>query len=207
MATRHKMALGGHPLMVNPEEVRWNFKMKVADTAAMGGKVIQIIGLSMSDITVRGRYSPDKSKGDTESWEAGMRFREWVKVVAKDNASSGGANTTRFTYPPRGWDFDVHIKSISAVKIEVGATAMEWDLTLVPVGSAATEVVKGIKDLYIKRLMDGVGWKQTDYNGPMTQAIVDEQLGGQSAQGLYETELGESFLAGAGSSTASLEGP
>ena len=30
----------------------------------------------------------------------------------------------------------------------------------------AGEIVKGVKDLYIRRLMDGVGWKQTEYNGP-----------------------------------------
>lgn len=198
MATSHKMTLGGLPLRVNPEEVRWNFTMKTADQAAVGGKVVQILGVTMSDITVKGKYSPDRSKGDREAWQQAERFRQRMKTLARAASDDPTAPPLRFTYPPRGWDFDVFIKSISPYTLTAETLAIPWELTLFPVGEGARTVVKGIKDLYLKRLMEGIGWKQTAYNGPMTQAMVDEELGGRSWSEYMAQQYGEAFIGGQG---------
>lgn len=198
MAVDHPMTLAGARLRVNPEEVRWNFKMKVADQAAVGGKVVQILGVTMSDITVGGRYVPDPRFGDTEPWQQAERFRQYIKEQARQYAESPSAPPVRFTYPPRGWDFEVYIKSITPYTNDVEDFSPTWQLVLFPVGEGANKVVRGVKDLYIKRMMDGIGWKQTAYNGPMTQALVDEMLGGVSAQDYVAQQTGAAFLDGAG---------
>jgi hypothetical protein len=194
MASSHKMTLGGHPMRVNPNEMRWNFGMKVADQAAVGGKVIQILGVKMSDLTLTGQFTPDWSKGDKEAWQQAERFRQWVKVEARKYASDATTPPLRLTYPPRGWDFNVYIKSLSPYENSIpGLADLRWQLVLFPVGEGANKVVKGVKDLYIQRMMDGIGWKQSDYNGPMTQALVDETLGGSSVQDYVAGQMGDAF--------------
>lgn len=194
MATNHKMTLAGQPMRVNPDEMRWNFKMKIADQAAVSGKVVQILGVTMSDITLRGVFSRDRSMGDRDATDAAERFRQRMKKIASRSMVDSTAPPVRLTYPPRGWDFDVYIKSVSPVDLTIGEFAPRWELTLFPVGEGANKVVRGIKDLYIKRMMDGIGWKQTSYNGPMTQALVDETLGGRSIEQYFSESMGEAFI-------------
>ena len=195
MAENHKITLAGLPLRVAPSEVRWNFTMKTADMAAVGGKVIQIVGLTTSDITVRGHFSPDRRYGDRDAFDQAERFRGYIKGLAKATAETTNPTPVRFTYPPRGWDFDVFIKKISPVVTTVDSVAPEWDLVLFPVEEGVREVVKGIKDLYIQRLMDGIGWKQTGYNGPMTQELAEQEMGGLSPEE-YQRSLAAEAIGG-----------
>ncbi len=193
MASDHRMTLGGNPLRVNPNEMRWNFSMKMADQAAVGGKVVQILGVRMSDITLRGQFSPDRARGDREAWEQAERFRQWVKNTSRAYAESPTTPPIRLVYPPRGWDFEVYIKSVTPYEVTIQNIAPTWELTLFPVGDGANRVIRGIKDLYIKRLMDGIGWKQTSYNGPMTQDLVDELLEGLTPEDYVARQTGDAF--------------
>lgn len=196
-----KITLGGFPMRVNPNEVRWNFRMKTFDGKALGGKVIQVTGVKLDDISVRGQYAPDRSLGDREAWQQQLRFREWV-----DQQTEAVVDRTvpiRFTYPPRGWDFRVFIKKFSGVNLTNEEIGQTWEISLFPFDAGAARVVDGIKDLYIKRLMDGVGWKQSDYNGP-TQGEVDDMLApfGGSVEDWMESEI-ETAVYGTSSATSS----
>lgn len=201
MTVLHKMTLNGLPFRVNPEEMRWNFQMKVADQAGVTGKVIQILGLTMSDLTIKGRFSPDRSSGDREAADQAERFRIRMRDLARKSAEDATHPPVRLTYPPRGWDFDVYVKAISEVNLTVADFSPTWQLTLFPVGEGVTEIVRGIKDLYIKRLMDGIGWKQTDYNGPMTQDVVDQTLGGLTPEEYVVGQTGDALAADASTGT------
>jgi len=169
------MFLDGVPLKVNPDDIRWNFKMKTTDSKTMGGKVIQVLGTRLDDLTIQGQFSPDRAKGDTEAWQSQIRFRAQVEKWADRAANTENTNPLRFTYPPRNWEFKVYIKSISGIDWAIDAIAPRWTMVLFPMDDRATAIVKGIKDLYLKRLTEGVGWKQTEYNGP-TQTEVDNML-------------------------------
>ena len=193
MAADSKVTLGGYPMRVNPNEVRWNFKMKVSDSKAVGGKVIQILGVKLSDITIKGLYTPDRKAGDKESWEQQLRFREQVKTWARATEDVDDPKPLRFTYPPRGWDFNVFVVKVSAIRFATDESpAPGWELVLFPVGGGTRKIVEGIKDLYIQRLMDGIGWKQTAYNGP-TQQEVDTTLDGRSIRELQEEGIQNAF--------------
>lgn len=168
--------LGGMPLRTNPTDIRWNYRMKTVEQRTMGGKVIQILGTTFSDITISGTFGRGRrDKGDTEGWQHQVRFRRQVQAWTKHAAENSGSKPLRFTYAPRGWDFQVFIRSFSDVHMSNDTINPSYTLVLFPVDDGARQVIRGIKDLYIKRLMDGVGWKQTAYNGP-TQDEVDATL-------------------------------
>lgn len=180
MAVDSMVRLGPYRLRTHPSEIRWNFQMKTNDAKAMGGKVIQITGLKMHDITVSGAFAPDRAEGDTEAWQQMMRFREWIDIQTE--STEQGTKALRFSYPPRGWDFNVFIREVATpFRFSPDEFAPKWTIKLFPIDQTSQQVIKGVRDLYIKRLMNGVGWKQTDYNGP-TQMEVDDALGGRTIQ-------------------------
>lgn len=187
------MSLDGVRLWVNPDDIRWNFKMKVVDHKTMGGKVIQVLGTTLSDLTISGAFGRgDRAKGETEAWESEIRFRRQVEKWADRAVHTDNTDPMRFIYPPQKWDFQVFIRSVSGTDWSVENINPRWQLVLFPVDDRAQRVVKGIKDLYLKRLLEGVGWKQTEYNGP-TQMEVEEELSGRSVEEYIAGRAGEAF--------------
>ena len=164
--------LGGLPLPVDPNSVAWTFRMKTAEIVTLGGKVIQVYGTDLGDMSLAGTFG----KG---GWEARDAFTARVQAWANADSASLHPTPLRFSMPSRGWDFRVHVKAYSAQGGEHEHSnenfAPKWGLVLFIVEDATTKVVKGIQDLYIARLMNGIGWHQTDYNGP-TQQEVDTRL-------------------------------
>lgn len=172
-------SLGGKTFHIDPSLVHWDFAMKVVDTKTVGGKVIQVLGTTLGDMIVTGSFAPVRRRGQTAAWEAEEEFMEQVKDWARETEGETNPAPLRFTYPPRGWDFHVFIKNVSPTRQANEEFAPKYTLTLFIVEDRTRVVVKGIKDLYIQRLFDGVGWKQTKYNGP-SQAEVDSILQGRS---------------------------
>lgn len=198
------MHLGGIPIHSNPEDVRWSFRMKTWDTKCMGGKVIQILGTELSDITIRGHFGQGrKDLGDKEGWEDYLRLRDQVKKWSQAAESSDGTQPLHFTYTPQNWDFPVFVKSFSPTTVAVDIFNPDWTLVLFPVEHGTLDVVRRIKDLYIERLAEGVGWTRSDYNGP-SQREVDDYLGGLNSQQYIQQKWGEAFLGGGGAASGFL---
>lgn len=179
-------SLNGVRFRTSPHEIRFDFKMKVKDSKSLGGKVIQILGTTLGDITVSGSFGRgDRAKGDTAGWEEQDRFREQIKTWTRATEAQRYNQPLRFLFPERNWDFQVFIKAYSspgggpAVTQSNTEINPKWQLTLFVVDDASREVVRGIRDLYIRRLMEGIGWKQTEYNGP-SAAEVEQLLAGKT---------------------------
>lgn len=165
-------SLNGIAFHSGPSEVRWDYKMIVKDSKTLGGKVIQILGTDLGDMTLTGRFAPDERKGDREAWEEQMRWRDRIKKWTADVAADPKQTPMRFVYTPRNWDFNVYIKQFSGITHDIREIAPEFTITLHVLADGARAVVKDIEDLYIQRLMEGVGWKQTEYNGPSEEALA-----------------------------------
>jgi hypothetical protein len=191
MVSKALATLGGLDLNVDPNEFRWNFVMKTSETRTLAGKVIQILGTTLSDITIRGSFG----RFGEEGWERQLVFRNQVHNWASA-AESGTSKPLRFTYQPRGWDFRVFVKAINPVIMTNEEINPRLEMILFPVDDGATKIISGIKDLYIERLSEGVGWKQTDYNGP-TQKEVDDKLAptGGSAVDYIRNKFSSEFVA------------
>lgn len=189
--------LGGRALPSDPDSVNLSFSMKTSDTKAVGGKVIQVYGVTLSNLTITGGFPDRMRKGRVSaSWEEQLIFREWVDAVATRTETTPDPQTLRFRWPYKSFDLDVFIvnyqspDSYDSTDDSADKVLHRWQLDLFIVTDRTKVVVKGIRDLYIKRLMDGVGWKRTDYNGP-TEADLDALLKGRTIEQFLEDEANQ----------------
>lgn len=189
--------LGGYPLPVDPDSVAWTFRMKTAEIITLSGKVIQVYGTDLGDMSVAGSFGKD-------GWEARDRFTARVQAWTNADANALHPTPLRFVMPSKGWDFRVHVKAYTADGGEFEHSNENfnprWGLVLFIVEDSTRKVAKGIQDLYLSRLMNGIGWHQTEYNGP-TQEAVDAKLApyGGSFRGYLTAEIDKA-------STATAEG-
>lgn len=181
--------LGGVAFHAGPDDVSWDYRMKTQVTKTLGGMVVQILGVDLGDMTVSGRFGVNLDAGDTEAWQDQTRWRERIRGWVARAANQRNPTPLRFTYAPRGWDFKVFIKQFSDVTYVIDDPAPQFQFVFAVQQDGTAEVVKGIGDLYLKRLMDGVNWKQTEYNGPMTLDVTGS-LGGQTT-GEYLASLAQ----------------
>jgi hypothetical protein len=191
--------LGGVALPVDPETVAWTFKMKTAQIITVGGKVIQVYGTDLGDMSVSGSFG-------VGGWSARDRFTAQVNKWVTADTTTLHPKPLRFFMPSKGWDFRVFVKAYTAEGGEFEHSnenfAPRYGLLLFIVEDATMKVVKGIKDAYISRLMNGIGWKQSEYNGP-TQDEVDAKLspyGGDFSK--YLAAIAEGTATPGGSATA-----
>jgi hypothetical protein len=176
---------------LDPKAIDWKFEIitNVADT--MGGRVVQVLGAELSDLTITGDFGEDKRGSDTNlSWEIAESFYARIKKMmdwqAKGAAKYGKMGQPAiFTYPPLDIRFWVYIKSIQdpdgggSITHRTGKFSYGYVLTLfiVPGGSGSLNHVggknsvvsaqraKAIND-FINRISDGIGWKfSSTYNG------------------------------------------
>lgn len=174
--------LGGRRFLVDPSSVSWQFATKTAVTQTVGGQVVQVFGTDLGDMTVSGVFgNGDRARGDHEGWQEQERFRAQVEAWIDGHVVTSG-RPLRFLFPARRWDFQVLVRGYTsgqggeAVQHDPAVFNPSWTLTLAIVQDSTRRVVTGIRDLYLQRLMAGIGWKQSSYNGPMTQAEVDATL-------------------------------
>lgn len=182
--------LDGVPLRIDPDSVKWSVSARIADTKTLGGKVIQILGAEVSDMEVTGHFgNGDPSVGDVGGWQEQQRFVAWIKSISRQ--AEADLKPVRFVYAPRGWDFLVYLKRLDQDPYANENFNPRWTLTLFIVEDSTGKVVKGVKDLYIKRLMAGVGWKQSNYNGPLGQREKDALTNGLTDEQYISAQISE----------------
>jgi len=187
-------SLGGLTFPIEPSAVNWTYQMKTAQQRTLGGTVVQVFGVNLGDMTVTGSFgNGSRARGDTEGWQAQERFRKQVQTWTEQAISNSGAKPLRFLFPAYKWDFQVFVKGFTSsdgnsVHHNDEIINPQWTLTLFIVADSTGVVTKGIKDAYLSRLMTGVGWRQTQYNGPSAQDVATT-LKGQSVVTFVENTL------------------
>lgn len=158
--------LGGWQFRIDPTSIQWSYNVKVKDSASVGGKVIQIFGTSVSDMTVEGSFG-------VGGWQEQERFLQMMLELAKDQvaeARNPSKEPLRFIYPPKGWDFKVMLKAYTSpdgprsVRLSPTNFNPKWKLTLFIVEDNA-DLKRVATNAYIARLTKGIGWRQSEYNG------------------------------------------
>lgn len=158
--------LNGVPFPFDPDSVGWSFEVKTHVEDTIGGRVVQVLGTRLGDMTVSGSFG-------SGGWEQQQVFYRRVAAwVDRQNATKGRA-TLRFIYTPKRWDLHVLIRALQDGQGASGIThdntiiAPRYTLLLFVVQDNVGNIVRGIQDAYISRLVEGVGWKfSSDYNGP-----------------------------------------
>jgi hypothetical protein len=171
-------SLGDWEFRINPDNVSWNFNVRTQSTPTIGGKVIQVLGVDVSDMTVSGSFGKG---GRVEQ----QRFLEWVIGRTRAQTEEDKA-IVRFRLPDKGWDFGVKIKSLtegsSRTSVDLSTTNINPSFTLTlhveDDLQNITELKRAAQAAYVANLSQGVGWQRTEYNGPLTTEEVIEAKGG-----------------------------
>ena len=182
---------------LNPDAVDWNFQVKTAVIDTLGGRVIQILGADLSDLTVRGRFGNRQVKDafwqDAEDFTTAMR--QMITYQHRDAIGQGKMHEPAvFNFPSQGWRFQVYIKGITdgqgqfAIQHTAGKFSYDYVLTLSiyndlsntsriigksngTITQSKSAAVQG----YMDRIFDGIGWKASNYNGPdATRTILGQ---------------------------------
>lgn len=176
--------LGGIAFRIDPRAISWNYSIKTAVTETVGGRVVQCFGTEISDMTVQGQFS---------SWQEQDAFLDRVHSWI-DQATSADATPVRFMYPPRGWDFLVYVSAFTqpgggdSIELASGIFAPPWALTLAIIedNHGLRAVKEDALKAYINRLATGIGWRQTEFNGPMGAQYVEDFLGREGVGNIQE---------------------
>lgn len=131
--------LGDIPLRIAPTQVHWEYNVDTCVIPTVGGRVVQVLGATMSDMTVQGLYGQDRGTNPRESWQLAEDFQQRVAALVDRQsrpptlAQRTGQDptpmhpTVRFVYnddtpatraqglPTHDWDFQVYIKDLKDV--------------------------------------------------------------------------------------------
>lgn len=163
----------------------------------IGGRVIQVLGASLDDLTVQGSLGEnhaDKAAG--ESWQQAQVFLTTVTAIMEQQASDATQNALMhppavFTYPPKGWRWNVYVKALtdpdgnSSLILKPGKANQRYVLTLFIVNESASLTAAGTTangalaqqssqaiSQFMARISDGVGWTANKYTGIYTGTLT-----------------------------------
>lgn len=179
---------------IDPDSIEWNFQINTSVIPTVAGRVVQVLGATLSDMTITGKYGQHvKAGSDGESWKLAESFtnkiREIMEYQSRDSTTHGKMHTpATFNYSPKGWRFSVYVKSIAdpqggAVAHRTGRASYDYVLTLFIVDSLSDDVrgLEGAKknaiDSYIARISDGIGWKFSQFNGQVPAKPIGSLFG------------------------------
>lgn len=189
------IAFSGGPSLkfrLDPESIDWNFKILTNVTETMGGRVVQVIGATLSDCVVQGSVGEQRGSVHFTSWQLAEAF--FAKIAEMMEFQTRGANGKSpmvppaiFSYPPLDLRLSVYIKNLAdadgtgSVSHRQGKFSYGYQMTLfiVPEGSGQVKIAGTNSDGYLdkqrqaaidnamNRIADGIGWKYSDtFNGP-----------------------------------------
>jgi hypothetical protein len=175
---------------IDPNSIDWNWQIDTSVTPTIGGRVVQVIGATLTDLTVNGSFGQDHGSGpDGESWLLAEAFYKRIRAMM-DHQSADATDSGKmqppavFTYPPKNWRFSCYIKDLidpdggGSITHSTGKFAHNYSLVLFIVeelsdslikagtshGVLNTAKAKAIND-YLARISDGIGWHFSQYNG------------------------------------------
>jgi hypothetical protein len=130
-----------------------------------------------------------------QTWQEAAAFISAVtKIMEAQSADSNQPGKLHppavFTYPPRGWRFNVYLKALtdpagqSSVNLTPGQVNQRYSLTMFIVQDGSSALVKAgttngvfsqkaydAVTAFMARISDGIGWHFTQYNGQATGTL------------------------------------
>lgn len=153
--------IGGLDFRLDPQSIQWSYSIKTASTDTVGGKVVQVFGVNPGDLRVSG------SLGNAGQ-QAHLNFVNNMEYLAVQQAET--LDPIEFSFPVRGWKFQVYIKSVSSpdsqqgVRLAPEISNPRFTLVL-NVVEENTDLSKVATDKFLARLTEGIGWVPNEYNG------------------------------------------
>lgn len=194
--------LGNYSFRINPSQIFVPYEVNSTVIPTIGGRVVQVYGVTTGDLTVQGLFGEDRAAGKP-SWDLAREFQAAIAQMVQTQsrpptpAQLQGTDATPINAPIRfvyqdakhNFDFMVYIKSLKdvadggfVVSHETGKYSYGYTLTLFIVNDNSGKLTQVATDQFIARLSAGLGWKRTPYNGPMTKAELQAYLQANSPQ-------------------------
>lgn len=181
--------LDGQPFRIDPMSVSWDYTIKLSESNTVGGRVVQVLGSNLGDMTVIGNFG-------IGGWQEQTAFLERMKLIA-DRQQASTAAPMRFFYPPKGWDFLVYLRAFQqpgandSVNYANDIPAPPWQLTLFIVeDNSGLHIASAAQAVFIARLAQGIGWKGlSQWNGPVGYQELQQILQGQSIPDYLNDQL------------------
>jgi hypothetical protein len=195
---------------INPSSIDWGFQIHSSVTNTVGGRVVQITGATLRDLTVVGYLGENRRAGrspDSNADHAGAswrlheafigRCRAIMQYQARDSRQPGMMHAPAvFNYPPRNWRWQVYLKSVedldgaASIEHRTGKFSHGYKLTMFIVQAGSSSLVQAGSSMnevdvaqanaitsYIKRISEGIGWRQNEFNGGLADNAKDTDKG------------------------------
>jgi hypothetical protein len=137
----------------NPNEITWNYSLITHTDQTYGGRVVQILGTKIDDLTVK----VDCGNG---GWEYLMKVVTYIRDLM---VSQRNGQPATFEYTTRNWKLNVYAVSIPFAD-QVSATTRELTLNFKVqqdvTGTLSTTTISAA----IQALTAGIGWSRSQYN-------------------------------------------
>lgn len=175
---------------LDPEDIEWDFQVITNVIETVGGRVIQVLGSYLNNLTVVGSFGQDHSTPEGESWRQAEAFLKLVgNLMNYQSRDSNQQDKMQppaiFSYPPRGWRFRCYIDSLTdangngaSLYMTPGTINQRYILSLFIVQDASDSLVtagtsNGVLNkkaeqaiaAYMARISAGVGWHFSVYTG------------------------------------------
>jgi hypothetical protein len=175
---------------IDPDSISWSFEVLTNVVETIGGRVIQIIGSQLEDLTLTGSFGQDHSTPQGESWRQAEAFLLLIQRIMDYQSQDANQQAAMhppavFTYPPKNWRFNVYVKNFedadnpgTSVVLTPGKFNQRWQLTLFIVQDSSTLLVQAGESngvinqqaqaaiaAYMARISDGIGWTFSQYTG------------------------------------------
>jgi hypothetical protein len=174
---------------LDPEDIEWDFQIITNVIETVGGRVVQIIGSYLNNLTITGSLGEDHSTPRGESWRQAEAFLKLVGNLMNYQSRDSNQQDKMmppaiFSYPPKGWRFQCYIDSLtdatgsSSLIMTPGTINQRYILSLFIVQDATEGLVvagtsNGVLNkkaeeaiaAYMARISAGVGWHFSVYTG------------------------------------------
>lgn len=206
--------LGGLTFRINPSQVSWNYSVDAAVIPTVGGRVVQVYGVTMGDMTIQGLFGQERTGQRRESWQLAEQFQKDISLLVQKQsaiptaAQLSGADPTpmhqpfRFVYADEkhNWDFTVYIKALkdfanasATVDHKTGKFSYGYALTLFIQQDNTGKLTQVAKNEFIDRLSNGMGWKRSEYNGFMSLQELENYLHSNTSDGTIHNLVLQQF--------------
>jgi hypothetical protein len=193
---------------INPSSIDWGFDIHTSVTPTVGGRVVQITGATLRDVTITGYLGENRRAGSARSgdhlgasWRLHEAFIAQCRAImehqSRDSTTPGRMHEPAvFNYPPHGWRWSVYLTEVSdidgqaSIEHRTGKFSHGYQLRLfiVQVGSdslvqagASKNAIDAAQEKaissYIARISEGIGWRQTEYNGGLAEDSTETDKG------------------------------
>lgn len=211
--------LGDLKWRIDPQRINWNYQIDANRIETLGGQVVQILGATLSDLTIMGLFGQDRPN-NLESWQLAVAFHKKIQQMmdaqtlpaktiglpSSGNTSSDAAivhQPVTFSYldGTHNWSFRVLIKAIqdqdgvNTLTHTVGKASYGYILTLFIVESGTDVIKQVLTDQFISRISQGLGWTRSNFQGKTTAQQVVNFLNDNG--GTVDSYISKSLLGGA----------